>query len=208
MAKRDYYETLGISKGASASDIKKAYRKLALKFHPDKNPDDASAEERFKEAAEAYEVLSDDTKRQQYDRFGHDGMRGGSGGFGGGGMNMDDIFSQFGDIFGGGFGGLGSLFGAFNNGGGQSAQPVIRTRLRSAIEVTPRSPQMVQRSATERFIQLSGRPSLQGIRVSMNGRTAILTGVVASERDRRMSQLLVQLEPGVRKVENNIVVTK
>ena len=110
--------------------------------------------------------------------------------------------------FGGGLGGLGSLFGAFNNGGGQSAQPVIRTRLRSAIEVTPRSPQMVQQSATERFIQLSGRPSLQGIRVSMNGRTAILTGVVASERDRRMSQLLVQLEPGVRKVENNIVVTK
>lgn len=107
MAKRDYYETLGISKGASASDIKKAYRKLALKFHPDKNPDDASAEERFKEAAEAYEVLSDDTKRQQYDRFGHDGMRGGAGGFGGGGMNMDDIFSQFGDIFGGGFGGGG-----------------------------------------------------------------------------------------------------
>ena len=71
MAKRDYYETLGVSKGASASDIKKAYRKLALKFHPDKNPDDASAEEKFKEAAEAYEVLSDDTKRQQYDRFGH-----------------------------------------------------------------------------------------------------------------------------------------
>ena len=105
MAKRDYYETLGVSKGASASDIKKAYRKLALKYHPDKNPDDAAAEEKFKEAAEAYEVLSDDTKRQQYDRFGHDGMQGGPGGFGGAGMNMDDIFSQFGDIFGGAFGG-------------------------------------------------------------------------------------------------------
>lgn len=107
MAKRDYYEILGVSKGASASDIKKAYRKLALKFHPDKNPDDASAEEKFKEAAEAYEVLSDETKRQQYDRFGHEGMRGGPGGFGGGSMNMDDIFSQFGDIFGGAFGGGG-----------------------------------------------------------------------------------------------------
>ena len=107
MAKRDYYETLGVGKGASASEIKKAYRKLALKYHPDKNPDDAAAEERFKEAAEAYEVLSDDTKRQQYDRFGHEGMRGGPGGFGGGGMNMDDIFSQFGDIFGGAFGGGG-----------------------------------------------------------------------------------------------------
>ena len=107
MAKRDYYETLGVGKGASASEIKKAYRKLALKYHPDKNPDDAAAEERFKEAAEAYEVLSDDTKRQQYDRFGHEGMRGGPSGFGGGGMNMDDIFSQFGDIFGGAFGGGG-----------------------------------------------------------------------------------------------------
>ncbi|MGB2383580.1 MAG: molecular chaperone DnaJ [Flavobacteriales bacterium] len=107
MAKRDYYETLGVGKSASASEIKKAYRKLALKYHPDKNPDDAAAEERFKEAAEAYEVLSDDTKRQQYDRFGHEGMRGGPGGFGGGGMNMDDIFSQFGDIFGGAFGGGG-----------------------------------------------------------------------------------------------------
>ena len=107
MAKRDYYETLGVGKGASASEIKKAYRKLALKYHPDKNPGDTSAEERFKEAAEAYEVLSDDTKRQQYDRFGHEGMRGGPGGFGGGGMNMDDIFSQFGDIFGGAFGGGG-----------------------------------------------------------------------------------------------------
>ena len=91
MAKRDYYETLGVSKGASASDIKKAYRKLALKYHPDKNPDDAAAEEKFKEAAEAYEVLSDDTKRQQYDRFGHDGMRGAPAD-GGAGMNMDDIF--------------------------------------------------------------------------------------------------------------------
>ena len=79
MAKRDYYETLGVSKGASAGEIKKAYRKLALKYHPDKNPDNAAAEEKFKEAAEAYEVLSDDTKRQQYDRFGHEGMRGGPG---------------------------------------------------------------------------------------------------------------------------------
>ena len=96
-----------MAKATSASEIKKAYRKLALKYHPDKNPDDTSAEERFKEAAEAYEVLSDDTKRQQYDRFGHEGMRGAPGGFGGGGMNMDDIFSQFGDIFGGAFGGGG-----------------------------------------------------------------------------------------------------
>ena len=102
--KRDYYEVLGISKNASEAEIKKAYRKLALQYHPDKNPDDAKAEEKFKEAAEAYEVLSDANKKARYDQFGHAGMNGG-GGFGGGGMNMDDIFSQFGDVFGGGFGG-------------------------------------------------------------------------------------------------------
>ena len=102
--KRDYYEVLGISKNASEAEIKKAYRKLALQYHPDKNPDDANAEEKFKEAAEAYEILSDANKKARYDQFGHAGMNGG-GGFGGGGMNMDDIFSQFGDVFGGGFGG-------------------------------------------------------------------------------------------------------
>ena len=97
MAKRDYYEVLGISKNASAAEIKKAYRKLAIKFHPDKNPDDKQAEEKFKEAAEAYEVLSSPEKKQRYDQFGHAGM----GGAAGGGMNMEDIFSNFGDIFGG-----------------------------------------------------------------------------------------------------------
>ena len=112
MAKRDYYDVLGLSKSASSSEVKKAYRKLALKYHPDKNPDDASAEDKFKEAAEAYEVLSDQTKKQQYDRFGHSGMKGAAGG-GGHHMNMEDIFSQFGDIFGGGGGG----FGGFGGGG-------------------------------------------------------------------------------------------
>ncbi len=115
MAKRDYYEVLGIARGADASEIKKAYRKLALKYHPDKNPDNTEAEAKFKEAAEAYEVLSDGDKRARYDQFGHDGMKGGFGGAGGG-MNMDDIFSQFGDIFGGAFGGGG--FGGFGGGGG------------------------------------------------------------------------------------------
>ena len=115
MAKRDYYEVLGIARGADASEIKKAYRKLALKYHPDKNPDNTEAEAKFKEAAEAYEVLSDADKRARYDQFGHDGMKGGFGGAGGG-MNMDDIFSQFGDIFGGAFGGGG--FGGFGGGGG------------------------------------------------------------------------------------------
>ena len=117
MAKRDYYDVLGLSKSASKSEVKKAYRKLALKHHPDKNPDDASAEDKFKEAAEAYEVLSDETKKQQYDRFGHSGMKGAAGG-GGHNMNMEDIFSQFGDIFGGGGGG----FGGFGGGGGSGSR--------------------------------------------------------------------------------------
>jgi len=115
--KRDYYEVLGVPKDADASTIKKAYRKLAIMYHPDKNPGNKEAEEKFKEAAEAYDILSNDEKRQKYDRFGQAGLNGGSGGFGGGGMNMDDIFSQFGDIFGsfgGGFGGFG--------GGGHSAR--------------------------------------------------------------------------------------
>jgi molecular chaperone DnaJ len=98
MAKRDYYDVLGVSRSANEAEIKKAYRKLAIQFHPDKNPDDSSAEEKFKEAAEAYEILSDNQKRQRYDQFGHAGMGGGGGQGYGGGMNMDDIFSQFGDI--------------------------------------------------------------------------------------------------------------
>jgi molecular chaperone DnaJ len=110
MSKRDYYDTLGVSKNAETKEIKKAYRKLAVKYHPDKNPDNPAAEDKFKEAAEAYDVLSNAEKKQRYDQYGHAGMggaSGGGGGFGGGGMNMDDIFSQFGDIFGGGGGGFG-----------------------------------------------------------------------------------------------------
>ncbi len=108
MSKRDYYEILGVSKNADKAEIKKAYRKIAIKYHPDKNPDDKEAEEKFKEAAEAYEVLSNEDKRTKYDRFGHSAFDGASGFGGGGGMSMDDIFSHFGDIFGGfGFGGFG-----------------------------------------------------------------------------------------------------
>ena len=116
--KRDYYEVLGVAKTATADEIKSAYRKLAMKYHPDRNPGDKAAEEKFKEAAEAYDVLRDAEKRQRYDQFGHAAFAngGGGGGFGAGGMNMDDIFSMFGDIFGGrggggGFGGFGDFFG-------------------------------------------------------------------------------------------------
>ncbi len=115
--KRDYYEVLGVSKGSSDDEIKKAYRKMAIQYHPDKNPDNPAAEEKFKEAAEAYSVLSDPQKKQRYDQMGHAGM-GGQSGFGGqGGFDMSDIFSQFGDIFGGGGGG-GSPFGDIFGGGG------------------------------------------------------------------------------------------
>ena len=127
MAKRDYYDVLGVSKSADNKEIKKAYRKIAIKFHPDKNPGNKEAEEKFKEAAEAYEVLSNNEKRQRYDQFGHAGMKGSAGGFGGG-MNMEDIFSQFGDIFGGGFGGFG---------GGRGGRRVVKgTNLRIRLSLT------------------------------------------------------------------------
>ena len=131
MAKRDFYEILGVDKSASQEEIKKAYRKTAIKFHPDKNPDDPSAEEKFKEAAEAYEILSDTQKRQRYDQFGHQGV-GGAGGFGGaGGMSMDDIFSQFGDIFGGG----GSPFDSFFGGGRGGARTRKGSNLRIKLKL-------------------------------------------------------------------------
>jgi len=122
MSKRDYYEILGVGKGSSTDEIKKAYRKVAMQFHPDRNPGDKAAEEKFKEAAEAYEVLSDPDKKAQYDRFGHAGMgNSGSRGFGGS-MNTEDIFSQFGDIFGE------DVFGSFFGGGGRSSRGGGRSR--------------------------------------------------------------------------------
>ena len=127
--KEDYYEILGVNKSASDGDIKKAYRKKAIKYHPDKNPGDASAEEKFKKAAEAYEVLGNREKRSKYDQFGHSAFDG-NGGFGGGGMNMDDIFSQFGDIFGGGG------FGGFSGfGGGQRRSKGSNLRIKVSLDL-------------------------------------------------------------------------
>ena len=135
MSKRDYYEILGVDKTASADEIKKAYRKVAMQFHPDRNPGDKSAEDKFKEAAEAYEVLSDADKKAQYDRYGHAGVSTNGRGFSGGGMNMEDIFSQFGDVFGE------DLFGSFFGGGGgrsrtSRARGVRGSNLRVKIKLT------------------------------------------------------------------------
>ena len=139
MEKRDYYEVLGVDKKASADEIKKAYRKKAIQYHPDRNPGDKEAEEKFKEAAEAYDVLSNPDKRARYDQFGFAGMSGaaGNGGpFGGfsGSMSMDDIFSMFGDIFGGrgGFGG----FGGFGGGGGTQQRHFRGSDLRVKVKLT------------------------------------------------------------------------
>ena len=125
--KEDFYEILGISKNASAAQIKKAYRKKAIEYHPDKNPGDNKAEEMFKKAAEAYEILGDENKRARYDQYGHQAFEGGGFG-GGGGMNMDDIFSQFGDIFGSAFGGGGGFSGF--GGGGQRRVKGSNLRIR------------------------------------------------------------------------------
>lgn len=139
MEKRDYYEVLGVEKNASADEIKKAYRKKAIQYHPDRNPGDKKAEEKFKEAAEAYDVLSNPDKRARYDQFGHAGMSGAAGNGGpfggfGGGMSMDDIFSMFGDIFGGhgGFGG----FSGFGGGGGAQQRRYRGSDLRVKVKLT------------------------------------------------------------------------
>jgi molecular chaperone DnaJ len=133
MAKRDYYEILGVGKNATADEIKKSYRKVAMQFHPDLNPGDKDSEEKFKEAAEAYEILSDPDKRAQYDRFGHSAFSPGRGGGGPHGMNMDDIFSQFGDIFGEDM--FGSFFGGGGRGGRSRSKGIRGNNLRVKIKV-------------------------------------------------------------------------
>jgi molecular chaperone DnaJ len=134
MGKRDYYEVLGVSKEATKEEIKKAYRKQALKFHPDKNPGDKKSEENFKEAAEAYEVLSNEEKKNRYDRYGHAGMGNSGSGFSGQGMTMEDIFSSFGDIFGDAFGGFGGFGGSRRGGRRVSKGSNLRVRVKLTLQ--------------------------------------------------------------------------
>jgi molecular chaperone DnaJ len=156
MAKQDYYEILGVGKNATEAEIKKAYRKMAIKYHPDKNPDNKEAEEKFKEAAEAYEILSNADKKARYDQFGHSAFEGGAGGgFGGGGMNMDDIFSQFGDIFGGAFGGGGGFGGGFG-GGGRARVKGSNLRIRVTLSLEEILNGVEKKVKVKRLIQADG----------------------------------------------------
>jgi molecular chaperone DnaJ len=151
--KKDFYEILGITKSASEAEIKKAYRKKAIEFHPDKNPGDKQAEEKFKEAAEAYEILSDAQKKAKYDQYGHQAFDGGGGGGGfGGGMNMDDIFSQFGDIFGGG--GFGGGFGG--GGGGQRRAKGSNLRIKVKLTLEEIANGVEKKVKVKRKIQAQG----------------------------------------------------
>lgn len=154
--KEDYYDVLGVSKSASAAEIKKAYRKKALKHHPDKNPGDTKAEEMFKKSAEAYEVLSNQDKKARYDQYGHAAFDG-AGGFGGGGMNMDDIFSQFGDIFGSAFGGGGGFsgFGGFS-GGGQRRAKGSNLRIRVSLTLEDVANGVEKKVKVRRKVQADG----------------------------------------------------
>ena len=149
--KEDYYKVLGIDKNASESEIKKAYRKSAIKYHPDKNPGDKEAEAKFKQAAEAYEVLGNSDKKAKYDQFGHAAFEG-AGGFGSGGMNMDDIFSQFGDIFGSAFGGG---FGGFG-GGAQRRSKGTNLRIKVSLTISEIANGVNKKIKVKRKIQAPG----------------------------------------------------
>lgn len=154
--KKDFYEILGIDKSATAEQIKKAYRKKAIEYHPDKNPGDKAAEENFKLAAEAYEVLSDPDKKARYDQYGHAAFDGAQG-FGGGGMNMDDIFSQFGDIFGSAFGGgFGGGFGGFGGGGGQRRMKGSNLRIKVKLNLEEIANGVEKKVKVKRKVQARG----------------------------------------------------
>lgn len=182
--KRDYYEVLGVAKNATKDEIKKAYRKLAIKYHPDKNPGDKEAEEKFKEAAEAYDVLSDDTKRQRYDQFGHAGVGGATGG---GFSDVNDIFTHFGDIFGDLFGG-GASFGGF---GGGSRGRAVRKGSNLRVRVKLNLSEIV--SGTEKKIKIKKKVTC----TACNGSGAATSNDVQSCPDCKGSGYVIRMVNGI-----------
>ncbi|MDR1584811.1 MAG: molecular chaperone DnaJ [Prevotellaceae bacterium] len=190
MAKRDYYEVLGVAKTVSADELKKAYRKKALEYHPDKNPGNKEAEEKFKEAAEAYEVLSDPEKRRRYDQFGHSGLSG-AGGFSGGGMNMEDIFSHFGDIFGGHFGGHFSGFsgfGASSRGGGQRVRRGSDLRVKVKLNLEEIAKGVEKKIKVKKYVSC---PHCQGSGAAANTSPVTCTTCHGSGRVTRVQQTIL-----------------
>lgn len=159
MAKRDYYEILGVSKNATEQELKKAYRAMAVKFHPDRNPGDKESEDKFKEAAEAYDVLNNPEKRKRYDAYGHQGLGGAASGGGyGGGMSMDDIFSQFGDIF----GDSGNPFESFFGGGGQRTRQAVGSNIRIKLKLTLEE----MAKGAEKKIKYNKKVTAEGVKFS------------------------------------------
>jgi molecular chaperone DnaJ len=212
--KRDYYEILGVSKGASAEEIKKAYRKVAIQFHPDKNPDNKEAEEKFKETAEAYEILSDSDKKARYDRFGHAGMSG-NGGFSGHTMNMEDIFSQFGDIFGGGGGGspFDSFFGGGASRGGKRQRKGSNLRIKLKLTLDEIANGVEKKIKVNRLVRAEGVtfktcPTCQGsgqIRKVVNTMLGQMVSATACGSCDGSGQVLDKRPPGV---DNSGLVSK
>lgn len=189
MSKKDYYELLGVSKTATADELKKAYRKLAIKYHPDKNPGDKEAEEKFKEIAEAYSVLSDTDKRARYDRFGHQGV-GGAGGFGGGGFNMEDIFSQFGDIF-GDASPFGSFFGS-SGGGRRSVRKGSDLRIKLTLDLEDVAKGVEKKIKVKRYVSCktcSGNGSKNGNSLQTCG-TCQGTGQIKRVQQTMLGQMI------------------
>jgi molecular chaperone DnaJ len=210
MAKRDYYEILGVAKNATADEIKKAYRKVAIQYHPDKNPGNKEAEEKFKEAAEAYEVLSNQDKRAQYDRFGHAKS---GGGFGGGSVNMDDIFSQFGDIFGGGGSPFDSFFGGGGGGGRQRQRKGSNLRIKLKLTLDEIANGVEKKIKVNRLVRAEGVtfktcPTCQGtgqVRKVVNTMLGQMVSTSACNTCGGAGQIIDKRPPGV---DNSGLTTK
>lgn len=209
--KRDFYEILGVGKTATPEEIKKAYRKVAIQFHPDKNPGNKEAEEKFKEAAEAYEVLSDADKRAHYDRFGH--ARAGGGGYGGQHMNMEDIFSQFGDIFGGGGSPFESFFGGGGGRGGRRQRKGSNLRIKLKLSLDEIANGVEKKIKVNRLVQADGVtfktcPTCQGqgqMRKVVNTMLGQMVSTTTCSSCNGSGQILDKRPPGV---DNSGLITR